>query len=107
VEIDNLSTIHTRGQSPKAIALQNAYMAILFLPRRRTLEGGLGWIGMETQNMVQRSSIFFHKKQKTDKILAIRLKGLFWAKNKVGCSYSLGMGLDFGFGLRRLHTMLG
>jgi hypothetical protein len=25
----------------------------------------------------------------------------------VGCSYSLGMGLDFGFGLRRLHTMLG
>jgi hypothetical protein len=26
-----LSTLHTRGQSPKAIALQNAYMAILFI----------------------------------------------------------------------------
>jgi hypothetical protein len=25
----SLSTLHTRGQSPKAIALQNAYMAIL------------------------------------------------------------------------------
>jgi hypothetical protein len=25
-----LSTLHTKGQSPKAVALQNAYMATLF-----------------------------------------------------------------------------
>jgi hypothetical protein len=37
--------------------------------------------------------------KKTDKILAIWLEGLFWARNKVGCSFFL---LDFGFGLWKL-----
>jgi hypothetical protein len=37
-----LSTLQIRGQSPKVVALQNAYMTILFLPRRRTLEESLG-----------------------------------------------------------------
>jgi hypothetical protein len=59
----SLSTLHTRGQSPKVVALQNAYMGNTFLPRRRTLEGSLGWIGMETQNMIEKPSIFFIKKK--------------------------------------------
>ena len=44
----SLMTLHTRGQNPKAIALQNVYMAI------QTLKGRLGWTGTETQTMVKR-----------------------------------------------------
>jgi hypothetical protein len=47
------------------------------------------WVGqarMETQIMVQRPSTdFFMKKLYTNKILGVRLEGLFWAGNKVGC----------------------
>jgi hypothetical protein len=52
--------------------------------------------------MVERPSNFFIKKvkikinPKTDKILAIRLEGLFWVENKVGCSFFLWtLGLAF------------
>jgi hypothetical protein len=56
--------------------------------------------------MVERPSIlftkifffFFKKKKKTDKILTVRLEGLFWSWNAPS---SLGL----GFGLCRLHTM--
>jgi hypothetical protein len=65
---------------------------ISFLRRRRTLEGSLGWMGMETQTMVKRlPNFFFIKKSIIDNILAIRLEGLFWARNKVGCSFGFGL----------------
>jgi hypothetical protein len=57
--------------------------------RRRTLEGSLGRTWMETQTMVERPSIFFShilKKIEIDKILVVRLKGLFWIWNKMRCS---------------------
>ena len=61
----SLLTLHTRGQSPKVVALQNVHMAVFFLPRRRTLKGSLGRAGMKTETMVERPFIlFFHKKKK-------------------------------------------
>jgi hypothetical protein len=65
-----------------------------------------------------------------DKILAVKLEGLYWARNKVGCSFFLWTldlafegntmaiqvkrpwefitkGLEFGLGLWRLHTVPG
>jgi hypothetical protein len=42
---------------------------------------------------------FFIKISIIDQILAVRLEGLFWARNKVACS--------FEFGLWRLHTTPG
>jgi hypothetical protein len=87
---------------------------------------------METQTMVERLALFSHtKKSKNDKILAVRLEGMFWAGNKVDCSFfmwTLGLafwrlrpmaiqverpwefmakGLDFGLTLWKLHTMHG
>jgi len=55
-------------------------------------------MGMETQTMVNKPPVFFHKKKSiSDKILAIRLEALFWARNKVGCSFFLkNLGLAFG-----------
>jgi hypothetical protein len=79
-----LSTLHTRGQSPKPFV-------ITFWRRRRTLEGSLSRMGMETQTMVERPSVFFIQKSIIDKILAVRLEGLFWARNKVGCSFGFGL----------------
>jgi hypothetical protein len=52
----------------------------------------MGWTGMETQTMVERLSIFVHNNnnnKKTNKILDVRLEGLFWAGYKVGCSFFL------------------
>jgi hypothetical protein len=60
-------------------------------------KGSLGWTRMETQIMVEMPSILFIIKSKFDKILVVRLEGLFWARNKVGCSsLSLSLGLAFG-----------
>jgi hypothetical protein len=99
--------------------------------RRRTLEGSLGRMGMKNPNYGREALGFFSfKKSITDKIFAIRLEELFWARNKVGCSFGFGLwawpleashygrpsrearpwefmakGLDFGLGLWRLHTM--
>ena len=42
---------------------------------------------METQTMVERSSVFFIKKKTIDKVLVVILEGLFWARNIVGCSF--------------------
>jgi hypothetical protein len=69
-----------------------------FWPRRQTFEGSLGQIGIETKTMVERPSIFFHKKiSKTDKFLVIILERLFWAGNREGCSLFLWtLGLAFG-----------
>jgi hypothetical protein len=56
---------------------------------------------METQTMVKRLSVFFIKKSIIGKILAVRLEELFCARNKVNAP----LGLDFGLGRWRLHTM--
>jgi hypothetical protein len=51
------------------------------------------WVrGMETQNYGREAIGFFHiKKSIIGKILAIRLEGLFWARNKVGCTFGFGL----------------
>jgi hypothetical protein len=50
-----LSTLHTM---PKVQRLLHFKM-ITFRRRRMTLEGSLGWTGMETQTMVERPSVSF------------------------------------------------
>jgi hypothetical protein len=45
---------------------------------------------------------FVHKKKKPYKILAVRW-GVFWARNKMGCSFYF----RFGLGLWRLHIVIG
>jgi hypothetical protein len=47
--------------------------------------------------MVERPPILFYTLKKTDKILNVRVEGLFWARNKVRCSFFLWtLGLAFG-----------
>ena len=41
----NLSTLHTKGQCPKVVALQNAYMTILFDQGDGLLKEG--WVGQK------------------------------------------------------------
>jgi hypothetical protein len=40
---------------------------------------------------------YYYYYDKSDKILAVRLEGLFWAGNRVGCSFFLRH--EFGLGL--------
>jgi hypothetical protein len=52
---------------------------------------------MKIQTMVERPSIFFHKKSKIDMILAVRLEGLLGQGIKVGCFFfKWTLGLAFG-----------
>ena len=44
---------------------------------------------------------FFIKKSIFDEILVIRLEGLFWARNKVGCSFRFGLSTKFGHSVPR------
>jgi hypothetical protein len=74
-QVFGLSTLHTRGQSPKVVPLQHAYMAVFF-------DQGEGlskevWVAQEWKPKLwlRGHRIFFHKNYK---ILAIRLEGLFW-----------------------------
>jgi hypothetical protein len=46
---------------------------------------------METQTMVERPLVIFIKKLILDKILAVRLEGLFGTRNKTGCSFEFGL----------------
>jgi hypothetical protein len=48
---------------------------------------------METQTMVEAVGFFFWfiKKSIIDKILAVRLEGFFWARNKEGFSFGVGV----------------
>jgi hypothetical protein len=56
-----LSSLHTRGQSPKAVALQNAYMAIFFDQRGILLKEV--WVGQEWKPKLWLRIIdFFHNK---------------------------------------------
>ena len=61
------------------------------------------WVGQEWKpKLWSRGHRFlFNKKSIINKILAIRLEGLFWTRNNVDAP----LGLDFGLGLWRLHTM--
>jgi hypothetical protein len=84
------------AKMPKHQNIQNSYMAIFF-DQGSTLEGSLGQIGMETQTMVERPSIFLIKINNFfDKILAVRLEGLFWAwpleASHYGCPSRESMG---------------
>jgi hypothetical protein len=54
-------------------------------------EGSSGRTGLDTQTMVERPLVFIIKNSIIDKILTIRLEGLFWARNKVGCSFGFGL----------------
>jgi hypothetical protein len=51
--------------------------------------------------MVERGANFFSFKYRTNKILTVRLEGLFWIGNEAGCSFFLWtLGFDFeGFTL--------
>jgi hypothetical protein len=52
----------------------------------------LGRTGMDsTQTMIERPLVFFIKTSIIDKILTIRLEGLFWARYKVACSFGFGL----------------
>jgi hypothetical protein len=60
-----------------------------------TLGDGLSkevWVGQEWKpKHWLRLSVFFITKSIIDKILAVRLEGLFWAGNKVRCSFGFGL----------------
>ena len=51
------------------------------------------WVGREWKPKLwsRGRRFFFIKKSIIDKILAVRLEGLFWARNKVGCSFGFGL----------------
>ena len=80
-----LSTPHIRAKVQRPLQ----YKMLTFLQRRWTLEGSLERMGMETQTMVKRLSVSFFIKIIIiiDKSLVVRLEGLFWARNKMGCSF--------------------
>jgi len=59
-----LSTLHTRDQSPTAVILHGNTFWLAFWPNWWTLEGSLGRTRIETQTMIERSSILFIKKWK-------------------------------------------
>ena len=51
-----------------------------------------GLDGNENPNYGQEVVGFFPlNKSIIDKILAVRLEGLFWTRNKVGCSFGFGL----------------
>jgi len=54
-----LSTLHSRGQSPKVVVPHGNTFWLKFWPKQCTLKGSLGEGGLETQTMVERPSIFF------------------------------------------------
>jgi hypothetical protein len=62
------------------------------------------WVGREWKHKLWSRGLqsFFIKKSIIGKILAVRLQGTLWARNRVGCSFEFGVGL----GLWRLHTKL-
>jgi hypothetical protein len=51
-----LSTLHTMAK----VQRPSYFKMIAFLRRQHSLEGSLGWTGMETQTMVERLSVSFH-----------------------------------------------
>jgi hypothetical protein len=88
----SLSTFHTKVKVQRLLQ----FKMLIFLRRRRTLEGSLSRMGMETQIVVERPSVFFAIQ--IGKISALRLEGSFWARNEVGCSFGWvwTLGLVFG-----------
>jgi hypothetical protein len=84
-------------------------MAVFFFYQGNNLSKEV-WVGHEWKpKLLSRGHGFFFHKNKiihVDKILAVRLEGLFWTRSKMGCSFFLWtLGSAFGLGLWRLHTM--
>jgi hypothetical protein len=80
------------------------FKMIAFWRRRWTLGGSLGWTGTETQTMVKRPSFFSFfslKNHSLTRSWALDWRGYF----KQGIKWHSPLGLDFGIGLWRLHTM--
>jgi hypothetical protein len=76
------------GQSPKVVAIQNDY----FLKKATDSQRKLGSDGNGNPKLWSRGRrFFFIKKSIIDKILAVRLEGLFWVRNKVACSFGFGL----------------
>jgi hypothetical protein len=67
------------------------FRIIIFWRRRRTLEEV--WVGREWKPKLwsRGRRFFFIKKSIIDKILGVRVEGLFWARNKEGCSFGFGL----------------
>jgi len=77
----NLSTLHTKGQSPKVIVLHSINFWDEFWPKRQTFEGSLGWIGIETK-LCPRGHWFFSLK--SEKCILLTISSSFlWTLIKV------------------------
>jgi hypothetical protein len=59
-------------------------------------------MGMKTQTMVERLSIFSLKNQSLTRSWPLNWRGFFGQ----GIKWDVPLGSDFGLGLRRLHTMV-
>jgi hypothetical protein len=92
-----LSTLHTMVK----VQRPSQFQMITFWRRRRTLEGSLGRKGMETQSMVERPSVFSLKIWSLTRSWPLDWRGYF----EQGIKWDAPLGLDFGLGLWRLHTM--
>ena len=77
------SILHTMAK----VQRPSHFKMITFWRRWLTLEGSLGRTGMETQTMVERSSVSFSSKNQS----LTRSWPLFWARNKVACSLEFGL----------------
>jgi hypothetical protein len=91
-----LSTLHIRGQSPKAVAFQNARMAIFFDQGDGLLKEA--WVGQEWKPKLwlRGRQFLFIIKLKTERSWLL-IGGLFWTWNKVGCSFFIWtLSLTFG-----------
>jgi hypothetical protein len=92
-----LSTLHTRGQSPKARRSPKCLYGRIFWPRWWTLEGSLGRIWMKTQTMVEMLIFFIKKWNFLTRSWPLDWRDLFRVGNKVGCTFFLWtLGLAFG-----------
>ena len=84
-----------------------------YLSTKATLKGNLGQIGMETQTMVERPSVFFHYSLFLNSIdkTHTHTHTISWLLDWRGC-FGQGISgihflpLDFGLGLWRFYTMV-
>jgi hypothetical protein len=76
------------GRSPKAVVIVKDYFLKKATDSRRKF--GLDRNGNPNYGW-EAIGFFFIKKSIIDKILAVRLEGLFRASNKVGCSFGFGL----------------
>jgi hypothetical protein len=113
-------TLEAKVQSPSLSKISTwQYFLTKAMDFRRKSESAMNKNPNYGQEVVDYFLYFFFAK--TNKILVVRLEGLYWTWNKVGCSFFLWtLGLSFNgftlwpskprghgqrFGLWRLHTM--